>query len=135
MQEEFVGTGWSFPMGVSATGGIAMVRREVELEQAMRLILATYPGERPLRPMFGSRIRDFVFREVTEEMMAEIASEVQRSLLRWEPRVNVPVVVVTQDQFEPSLVFIDVQYVIKGENDPRNLVFPFYSIPEDGTPY
>jgi hypothetical protein len=25
---------------------------------------------------------------------------------------------------------IDIAYVIKGTNDPRNLVFPFYTIPE-----
>ena len=39
MQDEFIGAGWAFPLGVSATGGIALVRREQELEQAMRLIL------------------------------------------------------------------------------------------------
>ena len=34
----------------------------------MRIILLTYPGERPMRPEFGSRVRDFVFRSVDEEM-------------------------------------------------------------------
>jgi hypothetical protein len=34
-----------------------------------------------------------------------------------------------------STLFIDVEYKIKGENDKRNLVFPFYSIPDDGSDY
>ena len=45
-----------------------MVRRERELEESMRIILLTYPGERPMRPEFGSRVRDFVFRSVDDEM-------------------------------------------------------------------
>ena len=46
---------------------IALVRGTQELEQAMRLILMTYPGERPMRPQFGSRLRDFVFDGATWE--------------------------------------------------------------------
>ena len=51
---DFVGTGWAFPPQLTASGGIAMVRRERELEDSMRIILLTYPGERPMRPEFGS---------------------------------------------------------------------------------
>ncbi len=62
MHDDFIGAGWAFPLRTNSRGGIALVRREQELEEAMRLILATYPGERPMRPEFGSRVRDWVFR-------------------------------------------------------------------------
>ena len=29
-------------------------------------------------------------------------------------------------------MYINVQYLKKGSYDPRNLVFPFYVIPEEG---
>jgi hypothetical protein len=61
MSEEFVGAGWSFPVDVDATGGIRLVRRETEIEQSIRLILSTAPGERPMRPEFGCAIHDHVF--------------------------------------------------------------------------
>ena len=32
-------------------------------------------------------------------------------------------------------LYIDVHYQVKAGNDKRNLVFPFYSIPEDGSDY
>lgn len=133
--QDFVGVGWAFPMGVSTQGGIAMVRREVELEQAMTLILSTYPGERPMRPEFGSRLRDFVFRPANAETAAELSQEVRNALLRWEARVDVEMVNVTPDGADRSMLYIDIQYRLKDTNDRRNLVFPFYTIPEDGSDY
>ena len=135
MPQDFVGAGWAFPLAVDARGGIALARREQELEQAMRLLLATYPGERPMRPEFGSRLRDYVFRSATVDTAAELSHEVERALLRWEPRVNVQYVDVTVDPWERNKLYIDVSYQIKDANDKRNLVFPFYTIPEDGSDY
>jgi hypothetical protein len=135
MSFDFVGAGWAFPLGVDARGGIALARRDQELEQAIRLILATYPGERPMRPEFGSRLRDYVFRSATVDTAAELANEVQNALIRWEPRVNVESVNVTVDEDDRSRLYIDLNYSVKGTNDRRNLVFPFYTIPDDGSDY
>jgi hypothetical protein len=38
---------------------------------------------------------------------------------------------VTFDAERPGLAFIDVSYVLCSTNDRRNLVVPFYSIPEE----
>jgi len=133
--DDFIGAGWAFPLRINPTGGIALVRRERELEEAMRLILMTYPGERPMRPDFGCRVRDYLFRVATDATAAELSFEVRQSLLRWEPRVDIDAVIVTADPDDPSLMYIDVQYTPKGTNDRRNLVFPFYTIPDDGSDY
>ena len=133
--DDFIGAGWAFPLRVNASGGIALVRRERELEEAMKLILLTYPGERPMRPDFGCRARDYVFRGANDTTAAELSVEVRQSLMRWEPRVDIDSVIVTPDPDQPSLMYVDVQYIPKGTNDRRNLVFPFYTIPEDGSDY
>ena len=39
--------------------------------------------------------------------------------------------VITIDDADRSLLYIDIRYTIKAANDPRNLVFPFYVIPEE----
>lgn len=135
MSHDFVGAGWAFPLGVAGNGGIALVRREVELEQAMRLILSTYPGERPMRPEFGSRLRDFVFRPVNLETISELTQEVRRALMRWEPRVDIEAVTVLPGRSHLGMLYIDITYRPKDVNDRRNLVFPFYTIPEDGSDY
>jgi phage baseplate assembly protein W len=132
---DFVGAGWAFPLQVDARGGIALARRDEEIEQAIRLILATYPGERPMRPEFGSRLRDFVFRTATVDTAAELARAVEVALLRWEPRIIVAAVNVNIDPDDRARLYVDLSYYIKGTNDRRNLVFPFYTIPPDGSDY
>ena len=131
MGEEFVGAGWAFPMAIDSTGGVALVRRERELEDSMRLILATAPGERPMRPEFGCGIHEFVFAPTDATTAGRIAYEVRLSLERWEPRVDIVDVDVTADTDDRSTLYVGITYTIRGTNDPRNLVFPFYVIPSE----
>ena len=102
----------------------------------MQIILLTYPGERPMRPAFGCRLRDFVFRSADHSTAAELALEVRNALLRWEPRVDVyDVLRATPTSSTPNRLNVEVVYVVKHTNDRRNLVFPFYTIPDDGSDY
>jgi phage baseplate assembly protein W len=129
MSEDFIGRGWGFPLRTDATGGIAMVSREREIEEAIRLILGTSPGERPLRPEFGCRIHEHVFASADGSTANAIAAEVRAALQRWEPRIDVHDVAVTFDARDDTTLYIDIRYAIKATNDRRNLVFPFYVIP------
>jgi phage baseplate assembly protein W len=131
MSEYFVGQGIAFPMRVSATGGIALVSRDEEIGESMRLILGTSPGERPMRPEFGCPIHDHVFSPADATTTGLIAFEVRNALVRWEPRIDVLEVTVFPDDSEPTLLYIDITYAIRDTNDPRNLVFPFYVIPSE----
>ena len=131
MSEQFIGRGWAFPLRVDSTGGIALVWREQEIEEAIRLILGTSPGERPMRPEFGCAIHDFVFAPANATTAGLIGYEVRQSLERWEPRIDVQDVEVTvaDADADAGTLYIDIRYCLRGTNDPRNLVFPFYVIP------
>ena len=131
MSEYFVGRGIAFPMRIGPTGGIALVSRDEEIAESMRLILGTSPGERPMRPEFGCPIHDHVFAPADATTTGLIAFEVRNALNRWEPRIDVLDVVVTRDDDQPTLLYIDITYSIRDTNDPRNLVFPFYVIPRE----
>jgi uncharacterized protein len=132
MSELFVGAGWSFfPMRTDVTGSVALVRSDREIEEAIRIILATAPGERPMRPDFGCRIHDFVFAPADASTAGQIAFEVRSALDRWEPRIDVMDVLVTFDAADAGTLHIEIQYTIRGTNNPRNLVFPFYVIPTE----
>jgi phage baseplate assembly protein W len=131
---EFIGAGWAFPLRTDRTGSIALVTREQEIEESIRLILATAPGERPMRPEFGCAIHDFVFAPADAATAGQIGYEVRAALDRWEPRIDLVDVQVRFDAVEQGTLYIHVQYTIRGTNDPRNLVFPFYVIPpHEGT--
>jgi uncharacterized protein len=131
VSEQFIGRGWAFPLRVDATGGIALVSREQEIEEAIRLILGTSPGERPMRPEFGCRIHDYLFASADGETAHAIEGEVRSALNQWEPRIEVEDVVVNTDRVNPTLLYIDIRYSINATNDRRNLVFPFYVIPRE----
>lgn len=83
-----------------------------------------------MRPEFGCGIHNFVFSPANATTAGRLASEVKRSLLRWEPRIDVKSVDVSVDQYDRSAMYISINYTKKGSYDPRNLVFPFYVIPE-----
>lgn len=134
MGDRFIGRGWAFPLRVGPTGGIAMVERDRELEEAIRLVLGTAPGERPMRPDFGCGIHEYVFAPGDGVTAGRIAQQVREALERWEPRIAVDEVVVAFDAVEAATLYIDVRYTVRTTNDRRNLVFPFYTIPsEEGT--
>lgn len=130
--DDFIGSGWGFPLRVNPAGGIALVSGYREVEEAMRLVLGTAPGERPMRPEFGCGVHKHVFGPGNLQTFNAMADEVRASLERWEPRIDVEDVVVTPDADDRALIYIDVRYRLKATNDPRNLVFPFYTIPAEG---
>jgi phage baseplate assembly protein W len=136
MAEEFVGAGWAFfPMRTDVTGRIVLVGHERKIEESIRLVLATAPGERPMRPDFGCAIHDFVFAPADAATAGQIAFEVRAALDRWEPRVDVLEVRVDFDSGDEGTLHVQIGYRIRGTNDPRNLVFPFYVIPaSEGEP-
>ncbi|MBX7432765.1 GPW/gp25 family protein [Mycobacterium sp. Y57] len=131
MTPDFIGAGWSFPLGLDPTNAFALVTQARDIEQAIELIIRTAPGERPMRPEFGCRIQDHLFSPTNETTRAAIAHDVRSALQLWEPRIDVEDVRVEFDEHHQGMFYIDVGYRIRGDNDDRNLVFPFYVIPDE----
>ena len=131
MAQEFVGRGWAFPVHADDTGRIALSSNEREIEESIRLILATAPGERPMRPEFGCAVHEYVFAPADAATAGAIGAAVRSALRFWEPRIEVAEVSVSFDRADEGCLLIDIGYVILGTNDPRNLVFPFYVIPRE----
>ncbi|MDP9241052.1 MAG: GPW/gp25 family protein [Actinomycetota bacterium] len=132
MAAEFIGRGWAFPLRADATGSIALVGADTEIEEAIRLILATAPGERVMRPEFGCGMHDHVFDSMDATTAGQVAYAVQTALEQWEPRIDVSAVDVSYAAESTATIYIDIRYTVRATNDPRNLVFPFYVIPAEG---
>ena len=128
---DFTGRGWAFPLRLDSAGSFVLSGGEQEIEEAIRLILGTSFGERPLRPEYGCGIHDLVFDTIDAGLSAKVAAAVRASLVRWEPRIDVTDVSAAPLPGQPHVLGISVSYRIKATNDRRNLVFPFYSIPEE----
>jgi uncharacterized protein len=131
MSDDFIGRGWAFPVRADKTGGIALVSRERELAESIELILRTPRGDRPMRPEFGCGIWDEVFSPMDATTAGRVAYDVRAALERWEPRINVTAVEVTFNDAERGRMDVWITYAERETNDRRNLVFPFYVIPEE----
>ncbi len=127
---DFVGSGFAWPLGVDHTGAIRLTQGTAGLDDAIRVILLTAPGERLMRPEFGCRIWDLLFEPVTPNLLGLIAESVRDALAQWEPRILVENVDPVPAH-DPSLVNITIRYRVKATNDRRNLVYPFYVIPRE----
>lgn len=127
----FVGRGFRFPMGVDHRGGIALTMGAEDLDCSLRVILATAPSERVMRPQFGCRIWDLLFEPVNANTLGLMAQAVREAVAQWEPRVELESVEVEPDGDDASLVRIGLTYRVRATNDRRNLVYPFYVIPRE----
>ncbi len=128
---DFTGSGWGFPLRVNARGGIQMMSGERDIEESIKIILATPIGERRMRPTFGCGVHDLVFATNDPTTHGLIRGRVEEALALWEPRVRVEDVAVHTDTDDPARVIVDITYAIRATNERRNLVYPFYLIPEE----
>lgn len=128
---DFVGRGFSWPLRVDHTGAIAMTSGTADLDDALRVVLLTAPGERVMRPQFGCRIWELLFEPITANLLGLIREAVRDALAQWEPRIEVEEVEPVQDTDVDGLVTIRITYRVRATNDRRNLVYPFYVIPRE----
>jgi phage baseplate assembly protein W len=140
--KEILGTGWNFPVRadrrltgeVSAPhrggGGIALARHETDIEQAVRIILATAKGERRMRPTFGCDIHTLVYAPANQSTFNLMRYYVEDALAMWEPRIEVRQVLIAPD-LNDGRVDIMVSYEVRATKDERSLVYPFYTLGED----
>lgn len=129
--ESFIGRGFAWPMHVDHTGSIALTNGAGDLDQSIRVILMTAPGERLMRPQFGCRIWDLLFEPVTANLLGLIAQAVRDAVAQWEPRVVLDSVTPSVDTDDNALIRIAMTYRVQSTNDRRNLVYPFYVIPHE----
>jgi phage baseplate assembly protein W len=128
---DIVGRGWSFPPQIDVQGGVSLVGEVNEIEQAIKIILLTSPGQRVMRPTFGCRIHELVFAPNNSATAAQAVRFVEDALNMWEPRIDLLEVEAYPDKEQDNNLIININFAIKATSDKRSLVFPFYLIPEE----
>lgn len=128
---EFLGQGLAFPLQISQQGGLALARGEHDIEQAIRIVLSTAPGERLMRPEFGCRIHELIFAPQDATTHGLAAYYVEQALDRWEPRIRVQAVNVMADPGQDGAMLIEIRYAISDTHNERSIVYPFFLTGEE----
>lgn len=124
--KDFLGRGLAFPVTSDGSGSIAYAEAETDVEQSIRIVLGTAPGERVMRPQFGCGIHERVFDSIDTSTRSLIEEDVRDALLEWEPRIDVESVSATVSPDEAGKLLIEVDYRVRATNAADNLVYPFY---------
>jgi len=126
-KNEFLGSGWSFPVTFSAGNHqLSVSKYEANVNESIHLILMTHLGERCMNFEFGSGLQQYMFKKMNETLKGEIMDTVYFSLLNNEPRIDVQKVGVEFPEATIGFVEITVDYLFSLTNTRHNYVFPFY---------
>jgi phage baseplate assembly protein W len=127
MDNQFLGTGWNFPLSLDANRQVLMTPDgEESVRQSIWMILGTSPGERLMRPDFGCGIHDMVFDVNSAGTANLVAAAVREALAIWEPRIDVLDVYAAPDPAADNRLLIEINYQMRSTNSRFNLVYPFY---------
>lgn len=130
---DLIGSGLSFPLRADQRGVLALAHGVTDIEQAIRVILGTAPGERPMRPEFGCAVHDLVFDMIDAEMIGRVETAVHVALARWEPRIDVTDLDFDLGDVDRGRLVITISYRVLSTSRLYNLVYPFYVIPAEDT--
>ncbi len=123
----FVGVGWDTDatgLTLNATGGVAMIDGDESIRQAILLLLCTTPGERLLRPQYGSYLHRLMFAPNDQTTAGLAMHYVRQAVERWEPRVEIIEIDAGADPDQPSRLDIRLSYRVRASLATAELNYP-----------
>jgi Bacteriophage baseplate protein W len=100
----------SFPPRVGPDGRVAWSEGEVNVREAIRIILLTEQHERLRLPEFGGSLKRFLFEPNTVTTRHQIQDRITKELAQWEPRVQVESVTVDPDENDLQAAVATINY-------------------------
>ena len=91
------------------------------IEQHLRVLMLTRPGEQLMRPTFGIGIQRFVNQPDTVTTRAELRDVILDGVSSFETRILVESLEVTSEPQRPGTVRIELRYRIRRTAEPRRL--------------
>jgi len=112
----------AFPgIGISSTGGIAMVAEHAAVRQSILLLLSTTPGERVMRPNYGCDLQRLVFSPNDATTHGLAIHYVRQALQRWEPRIDILRLDAAANPGDPGRMDIMLEYRMRKTAGRENL--------------
>ena len=107
---QLYGRGMAFPPRVGPDGRVAWSEGEVNIREAIQIILKTEERERLNLPAFGGGLRKFLFEPNTVTTRFQIQDRITKTLELWEPRISITSVEVEPDPTDTQAAIATIQY-------------------------
>jgi phage baseplate assembly protein W len=112
----FLGAGFGTDAGglaLTATGAVSMVDGDDSIRQAIMLLLSTTPGERLMRPEYGTHLSRLLFAPNDDTTAGLAIHYVRQALTRWEPRVEIVDLDAAADPYQPERLVVSLLYRVR----------------------
>jgi len=124
----FLGQGIRFPFRFSErTGGTEESSDLDRIRESIIQILETRPGERFMRPEFGSHVKDLVFEQNDAVLKGLLRFHITDAIKRWEKRVTVTNVSFDEspETTDRNLLLVRISYRVIQSQVDGNLIWLF----------
>lgn len=105
--------GWPLMPLPDARGTLNYPTLEESVRESIQVILRTRPGEQLMRPRFGGGLERFVNEQNTIATRRKIRELITDALGRWEPRIILDRVEVTEHPDRPTHVRVVIGYRLR----------------------
>ncbi len=112
--------GWPLLPTPDASGRLVWPTLEQSVEQSIRVLLQTRPGEQLMHPTFGGGLQRFVGEPSTVATKARIRDEITDVLQRYETRLLLDAVDLTDDPLDQSSLRVEIRYRLRRTGAPRS---------------
>ena len=115
--------GLSLPLQSDDNNNFAMTKNSFQqAEHNLKNLLLTSLRERPLNPMFGSRLKELVFEQIDEDLPEKIEGEVRKSVSLWLPYINISEVVALTQDGDMNKVVVRISFTTSLDPDITNSI-------------
>ena len=125
-QNAFFGVGLQQPFKINpSTGKTGLVSGIDNIEQSIRAILSTKPGERLYHKDFGVDLSALIFEPQSSATLKSVEEKIISGLMQFQTMIIVDSVSFELNAIE-GLINVDVSFTIRTTNTRGNYVYPYY---------
>ena len=105
------------------TNDILALTNEDAIKRSVRNLVETINEERFFNPLLGSQVKDSLFELPDNSLKATLKTQIENSILNFEPRVNLTDVIVDHPNDTNDLQVIVSYDIIGQESAPQEITF------------
>ena len=105
------------------TNDILALTNEDAIKRSVRNLVETINEERFFNPLLGSQVKDSLFELPNNGLKATLKTQIENSILNFEPRVNLTDVIVDHPNDTNDLQVIVSYDIIGQESSPQEITF------------
>jgi phage baseplate assembly protein W len=126
-QNEYIGTGWSFPPTFNPGGkDLEMTSGIIDIENSLHILLSTALQERVMQPTYGCNLDFMLFQSMDEHFKTYLSHLVKSAITYHEARIKADDIQVQTDEAVEGRALIIINYTVRSTNTKLNYVYPFY---------